>query len=69
MLVFTPKGEVVDLPVGATVVDFAFAVHSDIALHAEGARVNGKEVSIKHELENGDIVNVKTSERTTVTKE
>ena len=68
MFIFTPKGEVVDLPIGATVIDFAFAIHSDIALHAEGAMVNGKYVSLKYELSNGDIVNVKTIKKTTVTK-
>ncbi len=68
MFVFTPKGEVVDLPVLATVVDFAFAIHSDIGIHAEGALVNGTYTSLKHELKNGDIVNVKTAKKPTVTK-
>ena len=68
MFIYTPKGEVVDLPIGATVADFAFAIHSDIGLHAEGALVNGKYSSIKEKLKNGDVVNVKTNKKATVTE-
>ncbi|MCY4577237.1 MAG: RelA/SpoT family protein [Candidatus Kaiserbacteria bacterium] len=68
MFIFTPKGEVVDLPQKATPVDFAFAIHGDIGKHAEGAFVNGKYVSLRHELQNGDIVNIKTGKKTTVNK-
>ena len=67
MFVFTPQGEVVDLPRRATVVDFAFAIHSDIGTHAEGALVNGTYTALKHELKNGDIVTVKTAKKPTVT--
>ena len=59
MFIFTPKGEVVDLPKEATVLDFAFAIHSDIGLRAEGAFVNAKHTSIKAELKNGDVVHVR----------
>jgi len=62
--VFTPKGDVVDLPINATVVDFAFEIHSDIGEHIAGARVNGKYVGIDTELKNGDRVEIETSERT-----
>ena len=68
MFIYTPKGDVIDLPREATVADFAFAIHSDIGLHAEGALVNGKYVSIKQKLKNGDVVNVKTNKKTTVTE-
>ena len=68
MFVFTPKGEVVDLPRRATVADFAFAIHSDIGTHAEGALVNGTYTSLKHELANGNIVHIKTAKKPTVTK-
>ena len=68
MFIFTPKGEVVDLPLKATPVDFAFAIHSDIGKHAEGAFVNGKYVSLRHELQNGDVVNIKTSKKATVNR-
>lgn len=62
MFIFTPKGDVIDLPVKATVADFAFAIHSTLGLYAEGAYVNGKYVKAKQELQNGDIVNIKKKE-------
>ena len=68
MFVFTPKGEVVDLPHHATVIDFAFAIHSDIGRCAEGAWVNGTYTSLKHELKNGDVVTVKTGKKPRVTR-
>jgi GTP diphosphokinase / guanosine-3',5'-bis(diphosphate) 3'-diphosphatase len=59
--VFTPQGHVKEFPRGATPVDFAYSIHSDIGDHCVGARVNGKMVSFRHELENGDIVEILTS--------
>ncbi len=59
--VFTPQGHVKEFPRGATPVDFAYSIHSDIGDHCVGARVNGKMVSFRHELENGDIVEIMTS--------
>ncbi len=59
--VFTPKGEVLTLPKGATVLDFAFAVHSQVGASAISAKVNGKNVSIKYQLQNGDAVSINTS--------
>ncbi len=58
IFVFTPKGDVVDLPVGATPIDFAYAVHSDIGDHTSGSKVNNKLVGLDTELKNGDIVEV-----------
>ena len=68
MFIFTPKGEVVDLPRKATVADFAFAIHTDIGLSAEGAFVNKKYVSLKHQLENGDVVQIQTGKKKAVSE-
>ncbi|UNX53273.1 bifunctional (p)ppGpp synthetase/guanosine-3',5'-bis(diphosphate) 3'-pyrophosphohydrolase [Georgenia sp. TF02-10] len=59
--VFTPKGDVVSLPAGATPVDFAYAVHTEVGHRTVGARVNGRLVPLESTLENGDSVEVFTS--------
>jgi len=59
--VFTPKGHVINLPAGATALDFAFKIHSEIGLHASGARVNGSPSPLKTVLKSGDIVEIETS--------
>ena len=59
--VLTPKGRVVLLPQGATALDFAFELHTDIGMHAQYARVNGKLCSVKTELHRGDCVEIGTS--------
>ena len=56
--VFSPHGDVYDLPQGATPVDFAFAVHSDLGLHIQGAKVNQKIVSLNYQLKSGDLVEI-----------
>lgn len=60
VFVFTPRGDVIDLPLAATPVDFAYAVHSDLGDHMSGARVNGKMVSLDTALRNGDMVEIIT---------
>ncbi len=61
VFVFSPKGEVKELPSDATPVDFAFRIHSDIGYHAVGARVNGRLVPLTYKLQNGDVVEIVTS--------
>ncbi|MDR3519970.1 MAG: RelA/SpoT family protein [Candidatus Pacebacteria bacterium] len=58
IFIFTPKGDVVDLPEDSTPIDFAYAIHSDIGDHISGARVNGKMVQIFSKLKNRDIVEI-----------
>ena len=61
--VFTPRGEVKEFPRGATPIDFAYAIHTDVGHHCSGARINGRMVPLKQELCNGDIVEIITSEQ------
>jgi GTP pyrophosphokinase len=63
VFVFTPKGEVKSLAAGATPLDFAYEVHTDVGHRCVGAKVNGKIVPLHYELKSGDIVEVLTSKR------
>jgi len=61
IFVFTPQGDLKSLPKGATPLDFAFSIHSQIGLHTRGAKVNNKLVPLSHELKNGDQIEIITS--------
>ena len=58
---FTPKGRVLELPRGATPVDFAYSVHTEVGHQCVGAKVNGHMVSLRHEIKNGDVVEILTN--------
>ena len=61
VFVFTPRGDVISLPRGATPVDFAYAIHSEVGGHCAGAKVNGRMLPLRHQLANGDTVEVITN--------
>jgi len=63
VFVFTPKGDVMNLPAGATPVDFAYHIHTHIGQQCIGAKVNGRLVPLNHKLENGDIVQILTGKQ------
>ena len=67
--VFTPRGDVKAFPKGASPVDFAFAIHTDVGLRCVGAKVNGRLVPLRTELQNGDIVEILTSPGHTPSKD
>ncbi|MBI4119645.1 MAG: RelA/SpoT family protein [Parcubacteria group bacterium] len=60
IFVITPKGEVIDLPVGSTPIDFAYQIHTEVGNHASGARVNGKIVPLDQRLQSGNVVDILT---------
>ena len=67
--VFSPRGDVFELPRGATPIDFAFRVHTDIGMHCIGARINGAIVPLKKQLKNGDTVEIMTSPKSFPSKD
>jgi len=61
VFVFTPKGDVINLPKGSTSIDFAYRIHTDVGNHCVGAKINNKIVPLETKLKNGDIVSIVTS--------
>jgi len=62
IIVFTPDGDMIELPAGSTPIDFAYAIHSDIGNRCAGAKVNGRIVPLNHELKSGDTAEIITSQ-------
>ena len=65
IFVYTPKGDIIDLPKGSLPLDFAFRLHSEIGGHVVGVKINGKMSNLNHKLEQGDIVEILTSKNQT----
>ncbi len=61
VFVFTPMGDIIDLPAGSSVIDFAYAIHTDVGNHASGAKVNGKNIALSTILKTHDIVEIQTN--------
>ncbi len=69
VFVFTPKGDLLSFPVGSTVIDFAYRIHSEVGHHCAGARVNGRIVPLKYTLQSGDTVEIVTTATQTPSKD
>ena len=67
--VFTPKGDLHNFPQGASVIDFAYRVHSEVGNHCTGARVNGRQVPLRYQLRNGDVIEIVTKPSQTPSKD
>jgi len=68
VFVFTPRGDVIDLPIDSSPIDFAYSIHTDIGNHVSGAKVNGKLASLDTKLKSGDIVQIITKKESRPTR-
>ena len=66
IFVYTPKGDIIDLPIGALPLDFAYRLHSEVGGHVIGAKINGKLSNLNTKLKSGDVVEILTSKNQTV---
>ena len=66
---FTPQGDLNRFPRGASVIDFAYRVHSEVGNHCTGARVNGRQVPLRHQLQNGDVIEIITTKQQSPSKD
>lgn len=64
VFIFTPKGDIIDLPENSSVLDFAYAIHTDVGSHAQGAKINGKNASLHTILKTNDIVEIQVNKNT-----
>ncbi len=64
VFVFTPKGDIIDLPEGSSIIDFAYAIHTDLGDHTQGAKINGKNSALSTKLKTHDIVEIQTNKNT-----
>jgi GTP pyrophosphokinase len=69
LYVFTPKGDLLNFPKGATVIDFAYRIHTEVGQHCSGARVNGQLVSLRYILRSGDTVEIITTQQQSPTRD
>ena len=69
VFVFTPKGDLLNFPVSATVIDFAYRIHSEVGHHCAGARVNGRIVPLRYQLQSGDTVEIVTTDNQAPSKD
>ncbi len=69
VFVFTPKGDLLNFPLGATVIDFAYRIHSEVGHHCTGARVNNRIVPLRYQLESGDTIEIVTTSSQTPSKD
>ena len=69
VFVFTPNGDLLNFPVGSTVIDFAYRIHSEVGNHCAGARVNGRIVPLRYQLQSGDTVEIITTANQTPSKD